>query len=387
LHFINLSNQKKMKISLHLLLLFTLVFTTALSAQNSSENILGSPEKLIIGGYGQIDGNFNLDENNSMNSNGKLDVHRLVSFLGYRFNEKVTFVSEIEYEHVVELYVEQAFLDYQIKNNMSIQAGLMLIPMGIQNLYHEPPTFNGVERTNVDKYIVPTTWREIGLAISGLVPESSLKYQLMVVNGPLGFNNGQSQFSGKSGIRGGRQKGAEAIVSDFDFAGRLSYFGMLGWNLGASFYKGNSETTDFKADSTQIGITMLGLDARYNNGAFQARGQYILANLENTSQFNAYTSSDLGSKMFGYYLEAGYNLLEDKSENELVAFARYENYNTHHETDGINTNLAYDRTDKTIGFSYKLDKGAAFKADYQLKSNAASTEESKHLNLGIAVWF
>ena len=39
--------------------------------------------------------------------------------------------------------------------------------MGIQNLYHEPPTFNGVERTNVDKYIVPTTWREIGVGING----------------------------------------------------------------------------------------------------------------------------------------------------------------------------------------------------------------------------
>ena len=97
---------------------------------------------MIIGGYGQIDGNFNLDDDNKMNSNGKLDVHRLVTFLGYKFNDKATFVSELEYEHVVELYVEQAFLDYKINDNMSLQAGLMLIPMGIQNLYHEPPTFN-----------------------------------------------------------------------------------------------------------------------------------------------------------------------------------------------------------------------------------------------------
>ena len=77
--------------------------------------------------------------------------------LGYKFNEKASFVSEVEMEHVIELYVEQAFLNYKIKDNLSLNAGLMLIPMGIQNLYHEPPTFNGVERTNVDKYIVPTT--------------------------------------------------------------------------------------------------------------------------------------------------------------------------------------------------------------------------------------
>ena len=132
-----------------------------------------------------------------MNSNGKLDVHRLVTFLGYKFNDKVTFVSELEYEHVVELYVEQAFLDYKIKDNMSLQAGLMLIPMGIQNLYHEPPTFNGVERTNVDKYIVPTTWREIGVGINGRLDEQSINYQLMMINGPLGYDNGSANFSGK----------------------------------------------------------------------------------------------------------------------------------------------------------------------------------------------
>ena len=47
-----------------------------------------------------------------------------------------------------------------------------------------------------------------------------------------------------------------------------------------------------------------------NNGAFQARGQYTFADLENTDEYNAKTSSDVGSKLLGYYIEAGYNLLE-----------------------------------------------------------------------------
>ena len=51
----------------------------------------------------------------------KLDVHRLVTFLGYNFNDKTSFVSEIEFEHVVEVYVEQAFLNHKIKPNMSVQ--------------------------------------------------------------------------------------------------------------------------------------------------------------------------------------------------------------------------------------------------------------------------
>ena len=367
--------------------MLTFGISSLLNAQNTSENILNSNDKLIIGGYAQIDGNFTLDNNNKINSNGKLDIHRLVSFLGYNFSENLTFVSEIEYEHVVELYVEQAFLDYKIKDNLSFQAGLMLIPMGIQNLYHEPPTYNGVERTNVDKYIVPTTWREIGCGLNGRINEQSINYQLMIVNGPLGYENGNANFNGKNGIRGGRQKGAEVTVTDFDFAGRISYFGMLGWNLGASFYRGDSETSDFGSDSTQVGISMLGIDARYNNGAFQARGQYVLANLENTEEFNNKTSSDVGSKLLGYYIETGYNILDGKSKNELIAFGRYENYNTHEETDGIAKNLAYDRIDKTFGLTYKLNNGAAFKADYQLRSNESSNEDTKHFNLGVAVWF
>ena len=367
--------------------IFFVLMSFSLFAQNTAENILGSDKGLVFGGYAQIDGNFNLDDSNKMNANGKLDIHRLVTFLGYKFNDRITFVSEIEYEHVVELYVEQAFLDYKIRDNMSLQAGLMLIPMGIQNLYHEPPTFNGVERTNVDKYIVPTTWREIGVGLNGRLDEQAINYQLMIVNGPLGYENGTAKFTGKNGIRSGRQKGAEAIVSDFDIAARVSYFGMLGWNIGASFYRGNSETSDFEADSTQVGITMMGVDARYNNGPFQARGQYTLANLENTAEYNAKTSSDVGSKLLGYYIEAGYNVLDGKSDNELIAFARYENYNTHEETDGIDAELSFDRTDKTFGLTYKLDKGAAFKADYQLRTHAATSDETKHFNLGIAVWF
>ena len=94
-----------MKLKSHILIALSFLAIPLLQAQNTAENILGGKEGLIIGGYGQIDGNFNLDDDNKMNSNGKLDVHRLVTFLGYKFNDKATFVSELEYEHVVELYV------------------------------------------------------------------------------------------------------------------------------------------------------------------------------------------------------------------------------------------------------------------------------------------
>ena len=257
------------------------------SSQNSAERIIANNEGLHIGGYVQIDMNLPVSDDN-IHNNAKLDVHRMVTFLGYNFNDKTSFVSEIEFEHVVELYVEQAFLNHKIKPNMSVQAGLILVPMGIQNLYHEPPTFNGVERTNVDKYIVPTTWREMGAGLTGSLEDYDMNYQLMLVNGFNGYDVDGGVFSGKNGLRNGRQKGAESYMTDIDFAGRLSYYGIPGLNLGVSLYSGESETVLYNgldlnnetavatADSSKIGIQMIGLDARYNDGPLQASLPNIL---------------------------------------------------------------------------------------------------------------
>ncbi len=136
-------------------------------AQNTSQRLLENERdrNLVIGGYGQIDYNQPFGENQL--NNGNLDVHRMVLLVGYHFTDRLQMITEIEFEHVKEVYVEQAFINYRLNDFMNLRGGLLLIPMGIVNEYHEPPTFNGVERPNVDKYIVPTTWREIGAGISG----------------------------------------------------------------------------------------------------------------------------------------------------------------------------------------------------------------------------
>jgi len=382
------------------ILIMGMLFSTIIisKAQNTVEKIIGSNQGLHIGGYGQID--YNKQINDELNHNATLDVHRLVTFFGYNFNEKTSFISEIEMEHVKEVYVEQAFLSHSIKNNLTVNAGLMLIPMGIQNLYHEPPTFNGVERTNVDKYIVPTTWREMGVSVNGRMMDNTLSYELMLVNGFNGYD-GAGVFSGSSGLRSGRQKAAKSYMTSPDFASRFSYLGIPNLNLGFSTYLGESESSAYNgldlsdenavisADSTIIGINMIGIDGRYQQGALQLRGQYVVADLSNTNQYNIFTGKDLGSKMMGYYAEAGYNLLSKKETNdELIAFVRYENYNTHKEVeDNITINSNYDRKDVILGLGWKLAKGAMFKVDYQIKSNGNANPRTDYINIGTAVWF
>ena len=134
---------------------------------------------------------------------------------------------------------------------------------------------------------------------------------------------------------------------------------------------------------------MIGVDGRYQKGALQLRGQYIVADLSNTDQYNALTGKDLGKKMTGYYAELGYNLLSSSKENELIAFTRYENYNTHAEVElGTIMEEAFNRTEITIGLGYKVAKGAMFKADYQIKSDASSEEDKNgQFNFGTAIWF
>lgn len=372
---------------------------------NTANSIVYSEDttrKLTIGGYAHLD--YNQQFADSARHNGFLDVPRLVVFMGYKFNSRTHFVSEIEFEHVNEAAVEQAFLNYRLTRFMDIRAGLILIPMGIINEYHEPTTFNGVLRPNLDNKIVPCTWREMGAGFTGKIDRSSLRYQLYLVNGFSGYDGG-GKFKGEDALRGGRQKGMKSYMTAPDFSFKMDYYGVKGLKLGAAAYLGESESklfeglwkddpqenTSLKADSSLVAITMLGLDARYQYKGFEARAQFITAQLSNTKQYNALTGKDLGSELNGYYVEAGYNVLQQarNTKNKLLIFARYENYNTHASVEeGTTKNNAYNRTDITVGAGFKVADGAVFKADYQNMSNEQDGSKPKNMfNMGIGVWF
>ncbi|MAE08159.1 MAG: hypothetical protein CL661_05300 [Bacteroidetes bacterium] len=401
-----------MKAIAYILLIITLLHcNSVLFSQNENNQdfnaaslMLSSPKKLTVGGYGQID--FNQPFGDNKIQNGKLDVHRLVILFGYRFNEKLSFVSEIEIEHVKEIYVEQAFLNYSVNTYLQIRGGLMLIPMGIINEYHEPTTFNGVERPLIDKYISPTTWREIGVGITGSVPELSLRYQTYLMNGFSSYN-GSAQLSGKNGLRKGRQKGAESIIRTPVSASRIEYYGIMGLNLGLSVYLGGTQSTEFNklnrddnnamtiADSSVVKIRMFGFDARYQRNGFQFRAQTYYTKLLNTSQYNYFTASDnvpndVGNSMYGYYVEAGYNVFQElaKIKSELISFVRYSAFNTQNTVvSGLSTNPAYQMQVITAGIGWKPISEVAIKADIQLlKSDQESTFRNV-FNAGIAIWF
>jgi hypothetical protein len=371
--------------------------------KNAADNLLIKDNKLVVGGYGEV--HYNQPLNSDTRYNGALDVHRMVMLFGYNFNEKTQFITELEFEHVKEIYVEQAFLQHKINSYLNFRGGLLLIPMGIINEYHEPTTFNGVERPTIDKTITPTTWREIGFGITGNILPATIKYQVYVLNGFNGYN-GDAKLNGKNGLRSGRQKGAESYIGSPNLSAKVEYYGVRGLNLGASGYFGKTQSTLYNgidkdddaaiaaADSSVVGISMIGLDARYNLKGLQLKGQFYYAGLSNSEQYNAFTASDdklndLGSSMIGYYAEAAYDVLRSAdTEKQLFPFILYEFLNTHNSVESnISQNPKYEKTIITTGLTLVLTNGAVVKTDFQFSKDESADKFSKVFNAGIGVMF
>ncbi len=368
---------------------------------NTSQILLSKTgtSKLFIGGYAQVD--YNQPFGGVTRQNGTLDVHRLVILFAYNFNDRTQFITEIEFEHVNEVFVEQAFLKYRITEFMNFKAGLLLIPMGIINEYHEPPGFNGVERPGLDNKIVPSTWREIGFGVSGNISGPSLKYQMYLVNGFNGYD-GNANVSGAKGFRDARQKAAKSYIHSPNLSAKVNYYGIRGLNAGLSGYFGKTQSLLYDgldmnndilvetADSSVIGLSMFGFDYRFKKRGFQSRGQIIYSSHRNAGKYNDFTGSDVGDAMFGYYVDVSYNVLQNvqSSTKELNPFIRYEHYDTHFSTPhSLSRNDAYSVNSITAGLGLKLDKGAVLKMDIEFYKSRGQNDFSKQLNAGLGVWF
>ena len=353
--------------------------------------------KLYIKLYGHIDYNQKIEKDRR--HAGKMDVHRLVTLFGYQFSRKTQFVTEIEVEHVKEIFVEQAFVKHRLAKGINLKAGLLLVPMGFVNENHEPTFFYTVERPLSDKNIIPSTWREIGLGISGLIPKSSLKYQLYLLNNPIGYD-GSSKIKGSNGIRGGRQKGAESIITSFPgISGQLEYFGLDNSKLGLSIYHGKtntslynelsndlSESANSTIDSSTVKTTMFALHASYNKNQWSARLQYVINKFSNTAQYNTFTGSDVPTLMHGYYVVVAYDILKSQTLS-FSPFLRYEHLNNHLSVDNnIVKNEALKQNIITFGLNYKPNPGVVFKLDYQIY-DLGNDSNFKQFNTGVGVWF
>ncbi len=325
-----------------------------------------------IGGYGE------LTLNAPAIGPSVIDLRRLVLFVGHNFNERIRFYSELEVEHAVasstdkgEFEVEQAYLDGLFTRHFNLRAGLIIMPVGIINVYHEPPTFNGVDRPDVDTLVIPSTWREAGFGAFGEITQG-LSYQVYFTSG---FNaNG---FTAESGIAEGHQEAQLASASTFGAVARLTYEPVLATIFGVSAYGGTSGNTLHDT----VGNVPLGLfeaDARTRYRGFTARAEIAFLFIGDTGALNtAFTTGTpeqmdaiaVASQLRGGYVEAGYNvlrLLVPGTMQDVTAFFRYDYANTQASVAaGFTANPALIRYTETVGLVYRPIPEVGIKADYR----------------------
>ncbi|MAZ79768.1 MAG: porin [Gammaproteobacteria bacterium] len=244
-------------------------------------------EKIHIGGYGEL--HYNDHETDGGSKSKKVDAHRYVLFFGYDYNEKVRFRSEFELEHGLvkdtadgsnggEVELEQMYIEIDLNDQTSTKAGVILVPVGIMNENHEPPTFYGVERNDVEKYLIPATWWAAGVSITHKM-SNGITLEAMVSEGLKGTTAGY--------IRGGRQKSADATASDLAYTARLTYTGMPG--LKASlFYNHQSDFTQDSSDNIEE-MDLYGATAIYNFGdGFEVRALHVQADFSGKDESGAF---------------------------------------------------------------------------------------------------
>jgi hypothetical protein len=351
---------------------------------------------LSIGGYGEwVFSDYSQDKKST------IDNLRAVIYAGYKFNDWIILNNEFEFEHGTtgegseekgEVSVEFSYLDFLLNDYANVRAGLTLVPMGFINEIHEGPTYHGNYRPEVERTIIPTTWREIGAGVFGqLAP--GLQYRMYGMNGlnAEGFTS--------AGIREGRQSGSKAIAEDFAFTGRVDYDMPFAPGLlaGASAWVGNSGQ-GYEYSSQAYGRQEVNALTQLYEGHLQWHWQGIemralgaFGSIGNAAQLSAAKGETIGSQNYGWYTEAAYNVMPwlwKDTAQYIAPFFRYESYNTlasvpdgFDDYDGL-----YNRWIYQAGLTYKPIENVAVKFDYQ-NFNSAAKKLPDQFNLGIAFMY
>ena len=327
---------------------------------------------LSIGGYGE--GHYQAEVGNKGDSKDSADMERLVLYTGYKFTDNILFNSELEFEHAStgegseskgEVSVEFASLDFFINPLVNARAGLVLMPMGFINRIHEPVFYFGNHRPETERWIIPSTWREMGVGLFGsITPE--LSYTTYIVNGldAAGYSS--------DGIKEGRGGGSNAKAENFGYVAQMDYTpkALSGVTVGGSAYAGNAGQNQvydgYKADI----LTQLyegHIQWKYRGLEFRSLGAW--GHINDASLLSAAKGETIGSSNYGWYTEVGYDvlpLLFKDTPQYLAPFVRYEHLDTIAKApNGFEDNKNKDRQIYQIGLQYKPIPNVVIKADYR----------------------
>jgi hypothetical protein len=364
----------------------------------------------VIGGYGQ----FGLNALR-IGSDGRFGVHanveRVVLFVAHPITDDIRVYTEFEWENALacsscagSAEVEQAYVQWRLAGDLfALRVGLVLVPMGIINQWHEPPVFHGVERPKVDQLIIPTTWRELGVGFVGNW-QQLLRYELYVTT------TLNPMLLDQNGLGGATTLGSLAPARAVAVSGRAEVEPWLGVIAGASFFLSNTGPNgdyfgpgpDHQPRHITLPVLGYALDARMRRAGFEARvvwAQFFLPNSD--ALLTAFTKEGnpvidpimagggtVPERIQGGYFELAYNVLAlTQLSHELLGFVRFEYYNTQAAVPaGYTANASLDVREITLGVTYRPITQLVFKTDLQLRDRQLGYDELQY-NLGFGYMF
>jgi hypothetical protein len=270
-----------------------------------------------------------------------------------------------------ELSMEQLFLKFNINRDVYLTAGLFIPRMGIINENHLPTTFNGNDRPFVETFLIPATWRELGIGIYGNVRRiPGLNYSFAIMNGlnSAGFNNG-------TGIADGRFEGSQASASNVAVTGSVLYY-YRNFRLQASgYFGGTAGLAKRVADSLQLRsgpfgtpVGLIEANAQYHNRGVSIKALATSAHIQDAYRINRAYANNTPAAMLGAYAEAGYNFFKiwnDGTTKNLTVFVRYEWMDLNYQlpSNGIE-NGTLRKSFVVTGITFQPVQGVVVKLDY-----------------------
>ena len=368
----------------------------------AASKIFFTSKKYSISGFGEfnyvpIQGEVNTEV-------GDLELYytglyRYSTFLGYKLTDKLIWNSEllIEFLHYknqdtdYEIVIE-AFLDYSFKDYLKARFGFFPLTIGYINSNDEPVMYYSVNRYDVERLIIPSSWVEFGAMLYGNLSEN-LSYTLGITQGL----NAKNFLSG-TWIRQGRETRLD-IPKSITINPQITYTGLDNLTFSLSGYWGNSgqgETIiNENGEETNINanIKLLATYAKYETANLRFVTVGTIGSLSDTEQLFALNHIQsgkgevMGSQVYGYLFELGYDILPlvwsqrdyknanwfaDARNMKLPFFIRYERLNTHYK---VNESLKlFPRVENdlsiwTFGINFNTNDNIVFKANYQHRRN------------------
>jgi predicted porin len=338
------------------------------AVESSAPTTASWTERTQIGGYGELHYN-NIDASDPANDNKEIDFHRFVLYVGHQFTDHIRLFSELELEHSIagdgqngEVELEQAYLEFDLQDNLQAKGGLFLLPVGILNETHEPNTFYGVERNDVENIIIPATWWAGGAGLSGR-HASGISWDVAV-------HEGLAMDPATFRVRSGRQKTSEASAENLAYTGRLRYTGLPGLELAASAHY-QTDASQQSGDGLDSGL-LLETHLVYEQGPFGLRALYARWDFDGT----AVAAAD-ADRQTGWYLEPSFKIRSD-----IGLYTRYED---------IEAARSQDRFDQwEFGVNYWPHEDVVIKADYRSRDHDLAAEAGRDFDafdLGIGYQF